>query len=407
MLIDPKNNLFQAMQNVAQGLNVDKFVQSISENAKASLGAAHFVDSMAISSTSPLMRSGVMSVSGYGDMPPVDMGVAFLETAGAVVVGVGGAIGKGIDTAFADFKNDGKMEKFGPDGKSNSGTESNVYVLNGVDQNEKSRNGQAEDTAKTLGKDVNMIHNATGGLFIDGIEYLKETFLGMPSPASEKLSDELYKKLTKKPPENVEVVAYSQGSTQATMALSMTVARMKKDGMTDEQIRDVMRDHVDVTMVGTPVDPNNPMQLIWNVPPGLAGIGQKRLDWYFQEQDILLHGGSPPHSDTKTTEPGGEPNFKMIRHEKDPVANWVRTVGPADAAVLGGSLLLAGPFALFNPVTSTYIGVRLVDLGSKLFVNHMEQGSVFGYHDYNVYYSYMRDGVADEPSGQPRPQAPA
>jgi hypothetical protein len=394
MLIDPKSNLFGAIQNVADGLNLDAFVKNITDNMKATQSVLRSVDFMQTASGSMNFVAGSAPVAGYGDLPPVDMGAQFYEAAGSILQSVGKEIGKSFDNAFPDLKNDGKMETYTPDGLKTK-EESNVYVLNGVDMDEAKRAGQAKDTSKMLGKNVNMIHNATAGLPLDAVEYVKETFLGIPSPASQKLSDEMYKKLTSNPPQKVEVIAYSQGSMQATQALSLTVARLKKDGMSDEEIRGRMSTYVDVTFVGTPVDPNNPLQLSWNVPPGVPN-GQHRLDWYFKTEDVVLHGKNPPSSQTITKNgPPGETNFRMIRHEKDPVATWVHDTGPGDLALLATAATM-GPFAFMNPFFVPYAGYRAAVIVGELGLNVAEKGDPFGYHDYSNYYGYLQSDLAKE-----------
>jgi len=356
--------------------------------------------------------STAVPASEYGDYP-VDMGAAFYETMGSLVQDVAGAVSNALDATFTDFANDGEMQVFHPSAKAveeHAGrAEGKVYVVNGVRMDNDKRVEMGQDTADLLGSDVTLIHNSTGGdvfgLITDTYEYLAETFFAVPSPATETLSNEIYTNLTSDPPQDIQLIGYSQGSTQTADALSLAIAKMKQDGMSDEEIRQCMTDHVDVTLIGTPVDPGNLLQMDLNVPPGFAGIGQKRLDWYFTTEDRVIHGGTignqnANESATITSE-GSDPNFVMIRHEKDIIATSVRDAGNLMDIKTVLEAFLAPELTLFDPTFSLYIGFRALTVVAQATAGALETDThdPVGYHDYDdIYYEYMETSIYSPPA---------
>ncbi|MCS6885742.1 MAG: hypothetical protein RMM17_05235 [Acidobacteriota bacterium] len=278
-----------------------------------------------------------------------------------------------------DKINDGKIENYPKGGGLRS--EPKVYLVNGIATNEYMRDQMGEQTAKALGSNVTFIKNATEGPITDLLQCVKELVFAVPSKPTETLANEIYKNLTAQPPQKMSLIGYSQGSIITTHALSLAITRMKQDGYSDEQIRNLMSENVRVTLVGCPVDLNNPAHTIANVPPGLPTSGTKRLDYYFTTQDRVLYGKNEPFDEriTRETGPGelARPNFEIVRHDKDLVATTIHDLDLGDV------------FGLFkNPAEVLIrIGAQLIDdLGSSF----KDTLNPVGYHMYEpVYLQHM------------------
>lgn len=353
---------------------IDTRVKSIAQNITVqSLSKVQDLVSLAANLTSARAGSSLMNARGSFPLNPAGMSVDLVRNATRTLA-------TAMSSSMPEASYDGTMTSY-PKGR-DLGSEPKVYLINGINTNQAGRERIANATANRLGVNVNMIHNSTQNPVMDVIECIKQLVLGIPSKPSKTLSDEIYKNLTANPPQKMELIGESQGSIMVTHGISLAIDRMKKEGYSDEQIKSLMSENVNVKLVGTPVDLDNPLHTILNVPPGLAGIGGKRLDWYFTTEDRVLYGKGVPFDERIRGEQGkpgelSKPNFQMIRHEKDLVATVVHDLGTDDLDMLIKS---PGLFLLTQ-------GARLAyTLGGSF----LEQGNAVAYHSYeNVYLQYM------------------
>jgi hypothetical protein len=280
-----------------------------------------------------------------------------------------------------DSKNDGKIEAFPKSG--NLGSVPKVYAINGIATNELTRADMGNKTAQALNKNVTFINNSTQGPAVDLLECAKELFLGLPSKPTQTLAGEIYKNLTNNPPEKMELIGYSQGTIMTTHAVSLAITKMKENGYSDSQIKQLMSDNVRVALTGCPVDLTNPSHVVGNIPPGPRTATSKTIADYFTTEDRFLSGKGEPYGEKITREQGsGElsrPNFEMLRHDKDPVATIIHDFGADDVKDL-----------------SSRPGKFLGRLGAKILdqtLNSLRDTlNPFGYHMYdNVYLAYMVD----------------
>jgi hypothetical protein len=280
-----------------------------------------------------------------------------------------------------DSKNDGVMTSYPKDGSLPSSPK--IYAINGIATNELTRSDMGNETSKLLGKQVNLINNSTEGPAVDLLECAKELYLGIPSKPTQTLASEIYKNLTQNPPQKMELIGYSQGTIMTTNAISTAIAKMKSNGYSDQQIKQLMSDNVKVSLVGCPVDLSNPAHVVANVPPGPATASTKRLDYYFTTEDRLLSGKSAPYGEKLNREKGaGElstPNFEVVRHDTDVVATVIHDFGANDIKDLAS-----------NPVS--FLGRLGAKLLSQTLTSVHDTLNPFGYHMYdNVYLNYMVD----------------
>jgi len=280
-----------------------------------------------------------------------------------------------------DSKNDGKMEKF-PKGADLESVPK-VYAINGIATNELTRADMGNKTAQALNKNINFINNSTEGPAIDLLQCAKELFLGIPSKPTETLAGEIYKNLTKNPPEKMELVGYSQGTIMTTHAVSLAITKMKENGYSDSQIKTLMSDNVRVALTGCPVDLTNPAHVVGNIPPGPRTAGSKTIADYFTTSDRFLSGKGEPYGEKIVREQGAgelkDANFEMLRHDKDPVATIIHDFGADDVKDLASK---PGKFL-------GKLGAKLLD---QTLNSVRDTLNPFGYHMYdNVYLAYMVD----------------
>ncbi|MBN8725613.1 MAG: hypothetical protein J0M03_22130 [Acidobacteria bacterium] len=280
-----------------------------------------------------------------------------------------------------DLKNDGKLEQY-PKGQ-NLPTVPKVYAVNGIATNELTRADMGNKTAQFLNKNVNFINNSTEGPAIDLLQCAKELFLGIPTKPTETLANAIYKDLTKNPPEKLQLVGYSQGTIMTTHAVSLAITKMKENGYSDSQIKQLMSENVRVALTGCPVDLTNPGHVVGNVPPGPRTASSKTIGDYFTTEDIFLSGKGEPYGTKINREQGpGElsrPNFEMLRHDKDVVATVIHDFGADDI-----QSLKSNPGKFLGKLGSQILSQTLASVRDTL--------NPFGYHMYdNVYLAYMVD----------------
>lgn len=280
-----------------------------------------------------------------------------------------------------DSKNDGKLEKYPKSGNLESSPK--VYAINGIATNELTRADMGNKTSQSLNKNVNLINNSTEGPAQDLLQCAKELFLGIPSKPTETLASEIYKNLTKNPPEKMELIGYSQGTIMTTHAVSLAITKMKDNGYSDSQIKQLMSDNVKVALTGCPVDLTNPGHVVGNIPPGPRTVNSKTISDYFTTSDRYLSGKGEPYGEKITREQGsGElarANFEMLRHDKDIVATVIHDFGGDDIKSLASN---PGKFL-------GRLGAQLLD---KTLASVKDTLNPVGYHMYdNVYLAYMVD----------------
>ncbi len=280
-----------------------------------------------------------------------------------------------------DSKNDGKLEKYPKNGNLDSVPK--VYAVNGIATNGLTRADMGNKTAQALGKNINFVNNSTEGPAVDLIECAKELFLGIPSKPTVTLANEIYKNLTKNPPEKLELVGYSQGTIMTTHAVSLAITKMKENGYSDAQIKLLMSENVRVALTGCPVDLTNPAHVVGNIPPGPRTAGTKTISDYFTTSDRFLSGKGEPYGEKITREQGtGElsrANFEMLRHDKDAVSTIIHDFGADDVKDLASS-----PSRFLGRLGAKILDQTLNSLHDTL--------NPFGYHMYdNVYLAYMVD----------------
>lgn len=282
-----------------------------------------------------------------------------------------------------DTVEDGKIEKYPKSG--NLASEPKVYLVNGIATNDGMRAQMGEQTAKALGKNITFVNNSTEGVATDLIECLKELVFAIPSKPAKTLSNEIYQNLTSTPPKKMELIGYSQGTIMTTHALSLAITKMKDNGYTDAQIKDLMSQNVKVALTGCPVDLNNPAHTICNVPPGIPNGETKRLDYYFTVEDRVLDGKGPNFSEDISVETGqGEldkPNFSIVRHDKDLVATTIHDITLGDLKDIGRD-----PVGLLARLSAQLIE----DLGNSF----KDTLNPVGYHMYDiVYLDYTKNKI--------------
>lgn len=369
------------MFNISRVLDsIGDRIQNVTENlgkiaSAASVALARTAPSIATTTDLlPGLGSSTLDMAKRGGFPANPVSLENFKSIGQLLLGT-----VPLSGLLPDKVNDGKIEQYPKDGS--LGSEPKVYLVNGIATNEYMRDVMGEQTSQALGKNVTFIKNATEGPVMDLIQCVKELVFAVPSKPTETLSDEIYKNLTAEPPQKMSLIGYSQGTIVTTHALSLAITRMKEDGYSDEQIRDLMSENVRVTLVGSPVDLNNPAHTIANVPPGLPTASTKRLDYYFTTQDRQLYGKNEPFAERVTRETGPEeldrPNLEIVRHDKDLVATTIHDLDLGDI------------YGLFqNPAkVLSDIGAQLLDdLGSSF----KDTLNPVGYHMYEpVYLQYM------------------
>lgn len=365
------DNISNRLQDVTE--NLSKIAESTATGAIGRLAKT----AQSVATTADLLpglSSTALNVAKRGGFPANPVSLENFKSIGQLLLGT-----IPLSGLLPDKVNDGKIEQYPKDGS--LGSEPKVYLVNGIATNEYMRDVMGAQTSQALGKNVTLVKNSTEGPVMDLIQCVKELVFAVPSKPTETLSDEIYKNLTSEPPQKMSLVGYSQGSIVTTHAISLAIARMKENGYSDEQIRNLMSTNVRVILVGCPVDLNNPAHTIANVPPGLPTSETRRLDYYFTTQDRQLYGKSEPFTEQITRETGSEeldrPNLEIVRHDKDLVATTVHDLDLGDI------------YGLFqNPAqVLSDIGAQLLDdLGSSF----KDTLNPVGYHMYEpIYLQYM------------------
>lgn len=280
-----------------------------------------------------------------------------------------------------DSKNDGKLEIYPKNGNLESSPK--VYAVNGIATNELTRADMGNKTAQFLNKNINFINNSTEGPAQDLLQCAKELYLGIPSKPTITLANEIYKNLTQNPPEKMELIGYSQGTIMTTHAVSLAITKLKENGYSDSQIKQLMSDNVQVALTGCPVDLTNPGHVVGNIPPGPRTATSKTIADYFTTSDRYLSGKKEPYGEKITREQGSgelaKANFEMLRHDKDIVATTIHDFGGDDL-----QQLVSRP--------AKFLGRLGAELLNKTLASFKDTLNPVGYHMYdNVYLAYMVD----------------
>lgn len=370
------DNALQRVEDRLQAFNPVKDVKEIAQSAAVDLATR----------TQDLLSTGAAAIPGLDRLAPSlpsrasfpsnPLSLSNLKYLGRLLLGTIPLTNR----LSLDLVEDGKIETYPKNGGLKSDTK--VYLVNGVATNDGARATMGEQTARGLGRNVTFVNNSTTGVGFDLLQCVQELVFAKSTKPTETLANEIVKNLTSATPQKMELIGYSQGSIITTHALSLAITRMKADGYSDAEIKQLMSDNVRVALAGCPVDLNNPAHTIANVPPGMPGPETKRLDYYFTVEDRLLTGkGDRPFGEEIKRETGsGElarPNFEIIRHDKDLVATTLHDIKLSDL-----SDIVKDPVGLAGRLGAQV----LEDVG----VSIKDTINPVGYHMYDsIYLDYM------------------
>lgn len=228
--------------------------------------------------------------------------------------------------------------------------QSRMYFVSGITSPADMRVNDGLVLANMTGKPVNIVHNNTNGMLPDSAETAMQVMGGRSNAPTDSmaraLTQDLSNLMNNRPlaggDRNLTITAHSQGGVIATHALSQSIQNLRNDRLpsgqrrwSDEQIRSVVSERVQLNLLGSPANVRNTNartgQPIAFVPPTLRpAVDEKPLSWFF---------GGPTNVASIRTEvnppaaiPPG-PGINNLHHQRDPVPMNLQDTGRDDAAM--------------------------------------------------------------------------
>jgi hypothetical protein len=136
------------------------------------------------------------------------------------------SIGIGSAKAHAESALDGKfLDVISPKGGANKGPK--IIEINGINTSVDVQKSNAQFLADKTGRDVHAIHNATGGLMEDAVQFLNDKYVRCNNPAVNTVRDIVLDAVKKG--ERIDLVCHSQGAIITERALCEAQAELKQE----------------------------------------------------------------------------------------------------------------------------------------------------------------------------------
>jgi hypothetical protein len=150
-----------------------------------------------------------------------------------------------------------------------------IYV-NGIMTDAAAQQATMQRIANQTGANVIGIHNSTGGFAADIAQSARDKLNNGNNPPVNTLSNAIYDSISNR--QDINVIAHSQGGLIASRAVRDASQRLRREGFSDRQVQDMMRQYVNVQTFGSaaghyPDGPNyRHVMNVKDIVPGLFGL---------------------------------------------------------------------------------------------------------------------------------------